>query len=145
MAILNSWWPPTTSKTQEQLGHAKIQTQFIYFFYFTKFHRISDDSQWHHQCSSKEANSFIFSKQNRSSNMFGSTKPTTKNIQPIAKKYCVLIELEDMSPYAEPCLVTHYYSNGNDLFQEALLTYLQIINPLVISIKDHHLTCRTIP
>lgn len=123
----------------------RAKLSFLVFFYFTKFHRISDDSQWHHQCSNKEANSFISSKQNRSSNMFGSLQPTTKNIQPIAKKYCVLIELEDMSLYAEPRSVTHYYSNGTDLFQEALITYLQIINPLVISIKDHHLTCRTIP
>lgn len=94
-------------------------TLSIFFFFYTLLHFIEFPmilgGTIHVQ--TKNLNSFIFSKQNRSSNTFLSIHSTTKNIQPKAKKYCALIELEYMSLYAVSLLVTHYYSNGDDLLQ----------------------------
>ena len=71
-----------------------------------------------------------------------SIQSIARNIQLIAKVYCRVIQMGKMLLYAVHCFVTYYYSNSDDLFYEALKTQLQIINPPVILVKDHHLKYR---
>lgn len=40
--------------------------------------------------------------------MFVPIQETTKNIQPIAKNYCMVEQMGKMSLYARQCFVTHH-------------------------------------